>query len=277
MSYAMRSRLKRLILSLMVSVSTMLAAVPILALSRQEVIDRLESVPVFTLTDAEGAPLISTTEGQRSVTGVFLSQAEAQAFLARLRSENPQLPPLQVRPVSLATVYETAKQSQDELQFSLIPDPEQVALARQVPQQNGQDSNSFQGVPLFVARAEEDGGYLTINQDGQEIIPLFFERETLTSLLDRLQQSRPDLAAQITIEVLTLENLIQVLETSNNATLNQLVLIPPAESVEAVRSFTNRLEGQEGTPAPEFLRALDRALGTLNKPFGEGAQKPFGN
>ncbi|MBF2072482.1 MAG: hypothetical protein IGS50_01775 [Synechococcales cyanobacterium C42_A2020_086] len=116
-----------------------------------------------------------------------------------------------------------------------------------------------------------------VYQDSQEIIPLFFERETLTPLLNRLQQSRPNLAAQITIEVLTLENLIQVLETSDNANLNHIVLIPPAESVEAVRSFANRPEGQGGTPNPEFLRALDRALGTLNKPFSEGVQKPFGN
>jgi nickel transport protein len=45
-----------------------------LALTQQQIVEKLSSVPVFTITDAEGSPLVaspSTGEEEGAVAGVF--------------------------------------------------------------------------------------------------------------------------------------------------------------------------------------------------------------
>jgi nickel transport protein len=54
----------------------------------------------------------------------------------------------------------------------------------------------------------------------------------LQSLLERFKQQKPDLAATVEIQVVPLQAVIQKLKTGNDANLNQIVLVPPQESVE---------------------------------------------
>jgi hypothetical protein len=68
-----------------------------LALTEDQVVQKLQSVPVFTVTDAQGSPLVaSIPKGQNqnqttAVAGVFISQKDAQAFVERLKTEKPDL------------------------------------------------------------------------------------------------------------------------------------------------------------------------------------------
>lgn len=227
-----------------------------LALTDEQVTARLRPVPVFTITDQQGAPLVSAPpEGQEGapVAGVFISRQDAQNFLNNLRQTNPQVAQdVQVVPVSLAEVYNLARQSESQpepLKFAFVPMQQQVESALTLLQQDGQNIQEFDGVPLFIARAtSQDGGYLTIQQEDQQVIPMFFKREELQAMLDRLQQEQPTLAAQMNIQVVNLESLIQTLRTSDNQELTQILLVPPSESVDYVRSL--QPEGQPGQPAP---------------------------
>lgn len=217
-----------------------------LALPEQQVIERLRPVPVFTLTDSQGAPLVATpNEGQdrTPVAGVFISRQDAQAFLDQLKTKNPQAAQgVQVVPVSLAEVYQLAQRARNDqrnrVEFSFIPVQQQVQAAQTILQQSGQNPQQFSGVPLFVAKSsQQNGGYLTIRQNNQEVIPMFFNREELQSVLDRLKQVQPDLAAKMAIQVVNLESLIQTLRTSNNQELTQIMLVPPADTVQYIRSL----------------------------------------
>ncbi|MEG4170363.1 MULTISPECIES: Tic22 family protein [unclassified Microcoleus] len=223
-----------------------------LALSNAQIDEKLRSVPVFTTTDATGALLITSVpkkgEGQSgndSVAQIFISQQDARAFVEQLKTRNPQLAAsVRVLPVSLGEIYQLSQANKgkpDEVKFTYVPAPQQVESAKTVLRQNGQQVNEYSGVPLFVARGGPDNGYLTIQRDQQEVIPLFFNREELQGIVDRFQQQQPNLTATIKIEVVNLDSLLEGLRTGNDPFFNQLILVPPRESLDVVRSGSGTL------------------------------------
>ena len=228
-----------------------------LALTEDQVVQKLQSVPVFTVTDAQGSPLVaSIPKGQNqnqttAVAGVFISQKDAQAFVERLKTEKPDLAKtVQVVPVSLAEVYKLKKENEnkpDGLNFAFIPVQQQVQSAQTLMGQTGQQAQQFQGTPLFVARGGQEQGYLTIQQNGQSVIPFCFDKEQLQGMVDRFKQQKPELASTIKIEVVPLEGVIQTLQTSNNDQLNNIVLVPSQESLAFLRSLP---ASPQSTPQP---------------------------
>lgn len=228
-----------------------------LALTEDQVVQKLRSVPVFTVTDAQGSPLVASVpqgQGQNqnqtvSVAGVFISQRDAQSFVERLKTENPALGrTVQVVPVSLGEVYQLDRENQNKpqgLDFAFIPVQQQVQSAQALMTQSGQQ---FQGTPLFVAKGGQDQGYLTIQQNGQQVIPFFFEKEQLQGLVDRFKQQQPNMASTVKVEAVTLEGVIQTLQTSNNEQLNNIVLVPSRESLEFLRAIQS---SQQAPAAPQ--------------------------
>lgn len=207
-----------------------------LALTEEQVAQKLGSVPVFTVTDEQGSPVVASVpngENQTSaVAGVFISQEDAQAFVNRLKQENPELGnTVQVVPVPLAEVYKLDRESESQqsgLDFAYIPDQEQVQSAQAIQQ-------NFRGTPLFVARGGQDQGYLTIQQNGQQLIPFFFEKEQLQNMVDRFKQQQPELASTVEMQVVPLEGVIQTMQNSDNEQLQNIILIPSQESLEFLR------------------------------------------
>lgn len=215
-----------------------------LALTEQQVIEKLQTVPVFTVTDGEGSPLVASIPNQNNqnaaVAGVFISQRDAQAFVERLKREKPELGnQVRVVPVSLAEVYQLDQQSQNQpngLDFAYVPVQQQVQSAQQILGQ-GQE---FRGVPLFVAKGGQEGGYLTIQQEGQSVIPFFFDKEQLQNLVNRFKEQQPNLASSVQIQVVPLEGIINTLQTQDNPQLEQILLIPSQESLQFLRQSSSQ-------------------------------------
>ncbi len=217
------------------------------ALPQEEIIKKLITVPVFTITNSQGSPLLASlnNDSKTSVAGVFISKQDADNFVQQLLSQNnPNLRDVRVTPVSLAEVYQMEQASEknpdETIVFDYVPTQSQVQSALQVLQNNGESPDKFRGVPLFLATGGSDNGYLTIQQGNNQIIPLFFQKEQLQTMLNRLGETQPDLAASVRIQVVNLEGVINLLETSNDQQLNQIVLIPPQESIEYIRSLQNQ-------------------------------------
>ncbi|MEC4983310.1 MAG: Tic22 family protein [Oscillatoria sp. PMC 1068.18] len=216
---------------------------PALALPEAEVMEKLRSVPVFTVTDAEGAPLVVNDDRQneRAVAGVFISQDDANAFLERLKRDNPDLGnQVQVTAVSLGAVYQLGQENRDRadgLSFAFVPIDEQVKSAETLIRQGGQEIEEFRGVPLFVARAGNDQRYLTLQQGDRQMVPFFFEQEQLQTMVDAFKQQNPELATTVKVMVVNLEGVIETLRNSENQQLNQILLVPSQESMEFLRSL----------------------------------------
>ena len=198
----------------------------------------LDPIPVFTIADEEGAPLVTDDEDEDKIAGkaagIFISQEDADEFVVKLRESNSKLADkVQVIPVSLGQIYEldVAGGEEDILDFAFVPEEEAVEDATSTLADNGEEYEG--GVPLFIARSEK--GYLTVERNGQQVIPFFFDLDQLEELTAKFEAERPDLASNLTIEVNPLEGVIETLATSDNESndnevLEKIVLIPTDES-----------------------------------------------
>ena len=161
----------------------------VLALPTDEVIKLLQGVPVFTIADAQGAPLVAM-DNNRKVTGIFVSQQEAQKFFQQLKKDKPDIASkVTVQPVSLGEVYKLAIANAgkpDALNFAYVPVPTEVAIATKLLTAAGQKYQG--GVPLYVARGGNEQGYLTIQQNNEQIIPFFFEQKQIQDMVDRFKK-----------------------------------------------------------------------------------------
>ena len=222
-----------------------------LALPAEQIMQVLNPVPVFTIANEEGIPLVATVENDVKVTGIYFSQQEANEMVTRLQSQDPDLASqVQVVPVSLGKVYQLAQDNleNESLKFNLVPNETAVSDAKTVPgtQYEG-------GVPLFVAKDGENNNYLTIEQDSQKVIPFFFEKQQLESMVEKLKTQEPDLAATVNIEVVPLENIIQTLQSDDNPELSKIVLVPSTETLQFLQQSapgTQPGTQPEAAPAP---------------------------
>ena len=220
-----------------------------LALPEAEVLKKLDPVPVFTIADEQGAPLVASGENEAKVAGVFISQEDANQFVNQLKAKNPELADkVKVVPVSLGEVYklsESAKSDENALNFAYVPQEEAVNSAKTLGEANQQPYQG--GVPLFVAKGGEDKGYLTIEKDSQQVIPFFFDKAQLEEMVAKFKQQKPEVAGSVDIEVVPLEGVIETLETSEDEMLEKIVLVPTEESIQ----FLQNSAPVPGEAAPE--------------------------
>lgn len=161
---------------------------------------------------------------------------------------------MRVVPISLGEIYKLMQKDRtkpDFLEFAYVPMQQQVTAALTILKQSDPKATQFSGVPLFVARGgPPERGSLTIQQGNQQVIPLFFSKEELQTMLERFKQQQPNLAASVDIQVLNLEGVLQTLKSGTSPQLNQLLLIPPRDSLEYVRSLNPGGAGQPQPPKP---------------------------
>lgn len=221
---------------------------PAWALNEDQIVEKLREIAVFTITDADGAPLVaSITNGDNTLTEsfFFMSHSDAEAFIDRLKTEQPDLAQtVRVTPYSLAQVYligqrisETEGDSQaapDSLR--LIPTESEVQEAMSILQTNGEDVQNFPGVPVFLPKISEDS-YLSIQEGEKQWIPMFFDRDQLDNAIAQFRQDQPELADSVTVEVAVLEGVIQTMQDSDDPELEKLLLIPPQETIEFLQSL----------------------------------------
>ena len=242
----------------------------VFALTQDEVVQKLRPIPVFIVANPQSGELLvgrpsnppsgNNAQNNISVARIFISRQDAQAFLDKLRTDRPELGRnMQVIPRSLGELYLQAQQNNnqsDRLVFDLVPVRQQVDSAVTLLRQSGQQENQFNGVPLFIARGGPDKGYITmqIPQMGeQQIIPVFFSKEDAQNMLNQFKQQNPQQASTTDIQVVNFEGMLQTLASKNDAWLNQIVLIPPPEGREFLRTLQqqsgNQNQNRQGSPA----------------------------
>ncbi|TVQ09138.1 MAG: hypothetical protein EA368_10165 [Leptolyngbya sp. DLM2.Bin27] len=207
---------------------------PAEALGEEAIVDKLEQVPVFIILNSDGQPLTAAAEVNNEeikVPVVFIDGEAAEEFLTRARQEDPSA---QVALVDLGTLYqETVLNSVEQVPLLYLPIGGELDAALQL-------ESNFQGVPLFIARQGANGPYLTINQNGEASLPMFFSRNDLQTLLDRYRETNAAAASEIVIQVLSLEWLLATMINSNDpaldAQLEQVRLFPSTEVLNYIRS-----------------------------------------
>jgi Tic22-like family len=226
--------------------------IPVLALSEQQIKEKLDGVPVYLITNDKGLPLSrplpEAQNGQKpggSVTGVYLSRQEAQAFINELRNAKGKDPKieemvksLQVTAVPLGVIYQQLQASKNQpnrLLFAFKPVDQEIKGAVDLLRQSGQKVDQFKSVPVFAVRFAPDKGYVPIKltSDKEQLIPLFLSKQDAQGLLNQVKPQFP----KADIQVIDVDGVIKTLQDKNDTWLNQVVLVPSQESRDYIKTL----------------------------------------
>jgi len=229
-----------------------------IAIPEAEAVKRLETVPTFAVTDDKGSPVLAAVPNPKDkskkiqVATFFMSQTDAQTLVDNLKTQKPEIgKAARVTLISLRDAYEITKQNkdkQDEIVFQFIPNKEQVDLAKAILQQEGQEAQNFQGVPMFFAIGGKEKGLLTIEKDNQKIIPFYFRKQDLQGMIDQLKQQNSPLSGTTKIQVTSLDRLVGNLFKSEDAAAQQIMLIPDKNALDYAIQQQQNKGAPSGTP-----------------------------
>jgi hypothetical protein len=216
------------------------------ALSTEDVLQKLASIPVFVVANNQGAYITNrlvgrAQEGEQqsevALLYVFFSGEDAEEYVTLEQQQNPDFQQQQVSVgwVELAALYQQARVEREiPLRLLFVPESEEVTAATEI------NSEFDSGVPLFAPKYRSDGSYLLLPVDninnGEPVVPIFFSQSDLESVLDLMAESNPELRAQIEIEVVSLEGLISQLEDDDSDSLNRIWLFPDSDVYNYIRS-----------------------------------------
>jgi hypothetical protein len=200
---------------------------PASAIPEAKAIDKIQNIPVYIITDPQGAPLEASNKQNpdKPIAGVFARRQDAQNFIDKtLKSQQPNLPTtLKVTQASLGDIYQRQRAAKGNrgkgLEFMYVPSDSQRAAAISLLQQQGQKIKDFAGMPVFMATktsAQGKESYVTVKRKGKEVIPIFFSQENLQMTLSRLY---PGQSSKYKIRVEELNHLIDYMISSNDRSI----------------------------------------------------------
>ncbi|WP_373539964.1 Tic22 family protein [Chamaesiphon sp.] len=206
-----------------------IATAPVQAIPEALVIDKLQNVPVYVITDESGTLVEAQTntpgKPPQTSTGVFLSSQDAQNFIDKnLKTRQPDLTKVvKVTPVSLGEIYRRQQENKNkpqQLSYVLVPTAQQASSAISILNRSGQKLTQFNNVPVFIAMIKVPSGqeeYLMFRRDRREIVPLFLSEPTLRAMVAK---TYPNLASKVNIRVIDINSLFEYMTTKNDPIIN---------------------------------------------------------
>ncbi|MEC4803989.1 MAG: Tic22 family protein [Jaaginema sp. PMC 1079.18] len=199
------------------------------ALTQEQVVETLGVMPIFFVLSQNNQLVFITTEQGEQVSPRFISRDAAQAFLNSLAQSNPQLSQqARIAALPLGELYrlDNEQSNRQEVDFAYL----------------SLEDGQFYETPLFYATVGDDS--VTLTQNGEQVIPFFFDQASMNQMIERFKQAQPNLASQVQVKAVPLEGFIQTLQTSNDRSLTQIQLVLPPESIEFVRSVQQQMQQQ---------------------------------
>lgn len=230
------------------SVLTPVFIAPAEALTEAQALERLNGIPVFTITDDKGAPLLGSSpkKGADKSTQVllfFLNPDDAQLTLNQIKKSNPTVgSKAKILIRSMNDAYDVIKKNQDkkEIAFQIVPAQASVDSARTILTSQGKPADKLPNVPVFFATGgkDKDQGLLTLEQNGKQLVPFFFDQKDLQSLIDRAKQQQPDVASSTKIQVTSLfqvlDSMVATKENKPNPDTERFTFVPSRNAFEYV-------------------------------------------
>jgi hypothetical protein len=227
------------------------------AMTEAEALKRLESVPVFAITNQQGVPILASVPNpkdktkQLQVATFFMSQQDAIGLVNNLKSQKPDVgKDAKVVPLSLRQAYEIKTKNKDKaatLAFDFIPQKTQIDAAMAILKADGKEVKQFNDVPLFFAVGGAERGILTLEQNNQKIIPFYFNKQDLQGMLDEAKKRDAKLASSTKIQVTSLSQVMESLLKDKSQTAQQITLVPDRA---ALQYAVQQQGGQKPAAAP---------------------------
>lgn len=241
------------------------------ALTEAQVLERLGSIPVFTITDDKGSPLLGAVPQQPNAKPddsqllfFFLGPDEAQMMLSQVQKSNPEIgKKAQIIVRSMNDAYKVIRENKDKkVVFQFIPSRASIDSARTILTAQGVAADKIPNVPVFFAIGGQanNQGLLTmsIDQNGkkEQVVPFFLDKTDLQNLLDRASKDQPDVAKATKIQVASLFQVLDSMVSKDNKPnpeVERFQFVPSRTSFEYILKNTK----QSATPqlAPQATPA----------------------
>lgn len=225
---------------------------PAQALPEAQIVEKLQKIPVFTITNGTGNFLqqsVTAAGTTKLITPVYMELKDAAAFLKKLKQDQPkQSKVAQITVVPLSEVYKLQVEAQKKsanISFIFFPTEQQLKNAQLL--KKPYQANAFYPVPLFMIAIEQQGKFVTIQENN--LTPLFLDKQQAQQWLDRVKKKDAKLAAKAEIKVNYLHVVLKDFQGQNYPAQQQLVLVPSAESVESIRKLQAAQPKPSSTPA----------------------------
>jgi hypothetical protein len=228
-----------------------LGIAPARALPEAQILEKLQKVPVFTITNKSGNFLQQSVGAAPKVslfTPVYMELKDAQFFLNKLKKEGSANGKLaQVTIVPLSEIYKLQLEAQkkaDNMNFLFFPTEQQLKNAQLL--KKPYQFNAVYPVPLFMIAIKQQNQYATIQENN--LTPLFFDKQQAQQWLDRVKKKDPKLVAKAEIKVNFLHTVLKDFHSKNYPAQQQLVLVPSAESIQSIRKLQAEQPKPTATP-----------------------------
>ncbi len=205
-------------------------------LTLDQVVEKLNSIPVFVLINDKGQPVVSTLKG-KSVVAVFVSPRDAKSFLEDAISNGKipkdQLATVKVAGLPLGDLYRRTKSvGEDKLNIGLVGASSEQGVANAEAKKIDSKVVFFDKTPLYAGKVK-GSGYLSFANSGKTVIPLFFSRADLEAKIAESVKARPEMKDKIDIELTSLEGIISLIETADFKQTEPLgfVLLPEVRAL----------------------------------------------
>ncbi|NUN66586.1 hypothetical protein HCU40_17925 [Pseudanabaena biceps] len=236
------------------------------ALTETQVLERLGSIPVFTITDDKGAPLLgavpqqpNTKPDDSQLLFFFLSPDEAQLMLTQVKKSNPEVgKKAQIVVRSMNDAYQVIRQNKDKkVLFQFIPSRASIDSAKTILTSQGVAADKIPNVPVFFAiggQADKQGLLtMSIDQNGkqEQVVPFFLDKSDLEKLLERAQ---PDVAKVTKIQVASLFQVLDSMVSKDNKAnpeVERFQFVPSRTSFE----YILKNSPQSTSPQPQIAPA----------------------
>jgi hypothetical protein len=232
-----------------------IAPLPAQALPEAQIVEKLQKVPVFTITNDTGNFLqqsVASAGTTHLFTPVFMELKDAASFLKKMKKDQPKNGKVaQITVVPLSEVYKLqieAQKKSDNMSFVFFPTELQIKNALTILKKPYQ-SNAVYPVPLFMIAIEQQNQFVTVQENN--LTPLFLGKQQAQQWLDRVRKKDPKLVAKAEIKVNYLQSVLKDFQAQNYPGQQQLVLVPSAESVDSIRKLQAAQKAKPSeTPTP---------------------------
>jgi nickel transport protein len=229
---------------------------PAQALSEAQVLEKLQEIPVFTITD-KNKNLLQQSVGKapnvKLFSPVYIEQGDAQTFVNKLKKDgSPNGKLAQITIVPLSAVYKMQLESEKKpngINFLLFPNEQQVKNA-QILKNKPYQFNSLYPVPLFTVAIKQKDKYVTVQQN--KLTPLFFDKQQAQQWLERVKKVDPKLVANAEIKVNYLHSVLKDFNDRTYPEQQQFTFVPSTKNVEIIRKIQAQQQTKPGatTPSP---------------------------
>jgi Tic22-like family len=221
------------------SIPSLISIAPLAqALPEAQVLQKLQEIPVFTITNGKGGIYkenVGTGAKAKVFTRVFIGMKDAQTFLQSFRKSKVKEAKLaQITPIPLSAIYKLQIEKKDNISFVFFPTEPQLKNALAILKKQYQP-NAVYPVPLFMVAIKQKDQYVTIQRN--KLTPLFFEKEDAQRWLETVKKQDPKLVANAEIKVNYLQNILEDLHGRTYPGQEQLVLVTSRENQDIVRKI----------------------------------------